>query len=392
MRVHFAFALSACVLAACHSSPVQEAQVAFDHGNVSRAQNILTDEVRKHPENKEARLLLARVRMRLLKPDDVTLVLAPLVGDAEYAPRIAKAYADEVAHASRPPWSQQLTRYAVEATRFDPTRKQQMCQALLAFTRRYDFDRARVAQVAASIDEPCKSAALRALRSWIENDNLSNFYQRKFEIEATAKTAVQIDPTAANDIAHALRDLAQRAAATDHNHALQLLDIAYRIDPAVHGELETAVLRSHLTDATISAARQLQLQYTGSEIEVTKRIMGMIGSVISQYAGEHNRAPLATNFDELESALKSYLRAPLPRVDGWGSAFEYISSRDSRSGRLISGGADRHIDDASRRLNGSANGVVVEYGADLIWEDGHFIQQPDEGVLHQYDASPVTQH
>lgn len=89
---------------------------------------------------------------------------------------------------------------------------------------------------------------------------------------------------------------------------------------------------------------------------------------VEAYAIAEDRYPPTMNLDLLSSTITpTYLRDMI-REDAWGGDYVYLS--DTKSYRIVSGGADGRVSADSQKLNATTG----DFGDDLIFENGEFIQ------------------
>ncbi|HYI11325.1 MAG TPA: DUF2059 domain-containing protein [Thermoanaerobaculia bacterium] len=108
--------------------------------------------------------------------------------------------------------------------------------------------------------------------------------------------------------------------------------------------------------------------------KVTVDDMRAIASVLDTFAIENNGYP-AGDFAGMKSLVTPEYSATLPEKDVWGQAFVYVT--DGTSYRLISGGADKQVDDESAKIGTSMErrqGATPE--ADIILQNGVLVQSP----------------
>jgi hypothetical protein len=98
------------------------------------------------------------------------------------------------------------------------------------------------------------------------------------------------------------------------------------------------------------------------------------------YATDVNHYPKASSMRELAPILSpTYIRT-MPEKDGWGNDYEYFVSSDLARYRFVSGGSDRSIEGGSRMIEPLPADIQMRVmdkaGADLIYQDGQFVQIP----------------
>ncbi|HEX9161919.1 MAG TPA: hypothetical protein VF980_09470 [Thermoanaerobaculia bacterium] len=375
--------LVVCV-AACQSR-LKEADALIRKGSLLEAEHVLAGELKSRPGDPDVRLMLGRVYLLEQRKDDAIALLGSMSSMRGLTPRVAREYRDAAIALSRrsdtPPT---VADYASTAARFDPTLAPSMCQMLLQQMRRTRIGWRQVAPAAAKIDQGCRAKTLRVMRSWIDEPiDIS-------ELQDLVLTAGQIDSEASLEFARAIRDRAKGFASTDRERARQLLDVAMRANAELGSELETVVLRSSINEpagvpVTHELGQDFLNRYSGKPLEVTKRLMSEIAEGLTAYLTRYNRYPQVRSMYELMQQLRGLNHTNVPMVDAWGTQFTYISSRQG-SGRLISGGADRHVEQDSLNFAVRPRGVVPEHGADIIWEDGRFVQEPAAQAIESFEG------
>ncbi len=105
--------------------------------------------------------------------------------------------------------------------------------------------------------------------------------------------------------------------------------------------------------------------------------MRSLATAVEARATDENSYP-NTGFEQLESLiLPTYIRT-VPKVDSWGTPYLYIS--DGEHYRFVSAGADRRFEWSSRHidLTITESKLTDSLDADIIFQDGTFIQSPQE--------------
>jgi hypothetical protein len=378
---------------ACRS-PLRKAEVLIEKGSLLDAERLLVSMHNDRPNDEDVSLLLGHVYLLEQRADVATAVLQPLANaSSKLAPRIAQDFETAATEAARIESISNFTHFAATAAQIDPTMHRDVCRILIGRLQPARSYWREVAITAAAVDHDCQKTTLQTIRSWIDNANAAEV--REQDLEAYALTAGQIDSDSLIDFAHAIRDLAQRTAASDRDKAARILDAACRADPDVKDELETVVLRSSIggeraeTKGANDETQMFVAQYSGDPLEATRRTVKQIGDAVFAYEYDHNRYPEAHNIEELKSLVWQYLRGESPSlVDAWGTRIAYVGSRGTA--RVISGGADRHIDAESYDLGKPLRGTADEYGADIVWQNGSIQQQPSNAAVHKYDGAPVS--
>lgn len=135
----------------------------------------------------------------------------------------------------------------------------------------------------------------------------------------------------------------------------------------------------------IIAEVQSQIQKEDEEREPWRRTMSdmrTLATAIEAFAVDEEALPQVTSLDELEALLAPTYVRTMPRTDVWGEPYSYVVSEDGMSYRIVSAGSDRVFDWDSRRFR-APNEVArknssMTLAADLIFENGEFIQWPRE--------------
>src|SRR5205085_915861 len=98
------------------------------------------------------------------------------------------------------------------------------------------------------------------------------------------------------------------------------------------------------------------------------------------YEIDEEHYPKASSIRELDGILApTYIRA-MPEKDSWGSEYRYVVSSDLKRYRFVSGGSDRDVDGSSLVIQplppDTPARIVDQSGADIIYQDGQFVQMP----------------
>jgi len=112
----------------------------------------------------------------------------------------------------------------------------------------------------------------------------------------------------------------------------------------------------------------------------TMRDLRIIATCLEARATDVNEYPTVLTVEELKPLLEPVYVRKLPLVDGWGTPYAYVS--DGRSYRVVSAGADRRFDSASRHLEDSEAPArpMDDLDADIIFQDGSFRQYPRKAM------------
>lgn len=88
-------------------------------------------------------------------------------------------------------------------------------------------------------------------------------------------------------------------------------------------------------------------------------------------------------FEELEALLAPTYILEMPKVDSWDTPFLYVS--DGMHYRFVSAGADRRFEWGARQLDPALAEPVFsdDLDADIIFQDGIFVQAPREAMEHR---------
>lgn len=100
------------------------------------------------------------------------------------------------------------------------------------------------------------------------------------------------------------------------------------------------------------------------------------------YATDENHYPKASSMKELAAIVSpTYIRT-VPEKDPWGGEYRYYVSSDLQHYRIVSGGNDHSIEGSSAVIESipakTATVLLDRDGADLIYQDGQFVQLPKD--------------
>ena len=141
-------------------------------------------------------------------------------------------------------------------------------------------------------------------------------------------------------------------------------------------EVITAMPSKHLFDtiAEVSAEMDKKNSEFRPDLAVMKDLR-IIATCLEARATDENEYPIVT-FDALPPLLEPVYVRKLPRVDPWGTPYEYVS--DGKSYRIVSAGADSRFESASRHLDPkeAEPRPMDNLDADIIFQDGNFRQFP----------------
>jgi hypothetical protein len=371
---------AAMLLAAACQRPLDNAEALINAGKLPEAERVLVKASSDHPRDVELRLALGRVYLLETRVTDADNVLLTIANDPKYRPRIASEYREAALRAASQRGAYyELSQVAPTAARLDPLLHDSICQLLIDH-----FDPALgldpVAKAAAGIDPACRKKTGAALIAMVKKTPAASADPATLE-----RICEAADEEASLDCARAMRDIAQKIGSSDRLRAARVLEGASHINKDVANDLTTAVLRSSIGDRAAASSE------VGAQLELTKRMVRELGSALNLYSSQHGGNPTnVKSIGQLAAMLAGYLSNEVPEQDAWGGEFEYVATAERA--RIISGGADKHIDPESRKIGGAKRGAIDEYGADIIWEDRGLIQEPLERALHKYDAAPATKH
>ena len=101
-----------------------------------------------------------------------------------------------------------------------------------------------------------------------------------------------------------------------------------------------------------------------------------IATAVESYIVDTDQYPNVA-FEELPQKLAPTYILSVPQTDIWGTPYFYIDN--GHSYRIVSAGADRRFEWTSRQLDGVVEPRPNrEPGADIIFQDGLFVQSPEE--------------
>jgi hypothetical protein len=105
--------------------------------------------------------------------------------------------------------------------------------------------------------------------------------------------------------------------------------------------------------------------------------MRAIATALEARATDTNDYPDAS-FEDLEGLISPTYIRNVPKVDGWGTPFVYVGN--AMHYRIISAGADRRTEWSSRQISesGVESRPTDDPDADIVFQDGSFIQYPAE--------------
>lgn len=107
-----------------------------------------------------------------------------------------------------------------------------------------------------------------------------------------------------------------------------------------------------------------------------------LATAVEAHATDTNEYP-AAGFEELEALLSPTYILEMPKVDAWGTPFLYVGNGEHY--RFVSAGADRRFGWNARQLDPAIAEPVFtdDPDADIIFQDGMFVQAPREAQEHR---------
>lgn len=158
-----------------------------------------------------------------------------------------------------------------------------------------------------------------------------------------------------------------------------------------HGQKLAAVLPRLGIGATADGMRTIReaaeaTQRTMEEEEAarhpwrrTMADMRALATAVEARATDENEYP-NVSFEDLEALIApTYIRV-VPKVDSWGTPFLYVGNGEHY--RFVSAGADRRFEWSARHLDLTITERKISdsLDADIIFQDGNFIQSPREAT------------
>jgi hypothetical protein len=130
-------------------------------------------------------------------------------------------------------------------------------------------------------------------------------------------------------------------------------------------------------DPEYEAALNAKPRDAGSK---TMAMIRAAASAFEAYQSDFKRLPPADNIAELSKLLSMYFPADKPfkalTLDAWGNPLRFLVDPNGTNYRIVSGGSDGRIDASSLVLRGRAAGETAVSGADIIFENGAWLQYP----------------
>jgi Bacterial type II secretion system protein G./Uncharacterized protein conserved in bacteria (DUF2059). len=137
----------------------------------------------------------------------------------------------------------------------------------------------------------------------------------------------------------------------------------------------------YLGELIRAALEEVEKEKTTAQPEMaTLRDLRTIATCLEARATDTNEYPTVLTVEELKPLLEPVYVRRLPLVDAWGTPYAYVS--DGRSYRVVSAGADRRFEPASRHLDPSEAPPrpMDDLDADIIFQDGNFQQFPRKAM------------
>jgi len=131
-----------------------------------------------------------------------------------------------------------------------------------------------------------------------------------------------------------------------------------------------------LTDAGNSADKELKREEAAKHPwRATMSDMRSLATAVEARATDVNGYP-NVSFEELEALIAPTYIKDVPKVDSWGTPFLYVG--DGKHYRFVSAGADKRFEWSARHLDLSITEPKLSESldADIIFQDGYFIQSP----------------
>jgi hypothetical protein len=118
----------------------------------------------------------------------------------------------------------------------------------------------------------------------------------------------------------------------------------------------------------MSAAQIAQLNeaIARSKMRRTLADVRTLATALEALATDTNKYPTVKTLDELAKLLSPVYVLHMPRLDAWGHEYLYLG--DPEHYRIVSGGPDGKITEASRQRS-----VKSGFGDDIVYEDGAFL-------------------
>jgi len=139
---------------------------------------------------------------------------------------------------------------------------------------------------------------------------------------------------------------------------------------------------SMIYEAGEAAEREIQKEDAAKHPwKKTMQDLRSLATAVESRATDENEYP-KVGFDLLEPLITPTYIRDMPKVDSWGTAFFYVS--DGQHYRFVSAGADRRFEWSSRHLDltNTEPKFADDADADIIFQDGNFLQSP-KAILRQ---------
>ena len=104
----------------------------------------------------------------------------------------------------------------------------------------------------------------------------------------------------------------------------------------------------------------------GSKMKRTLADIRTLANSIDALATDSNAYPAVKTLDRLEKLVSPVYLLHMPRLDAWGHEYLYLG--DAKGYRIVSGGPDGKITEASRKRSAKSG-----FGDDIVYEGGDFL-------------------
>ncbi len=138
-----------------------------------------------------------------------------------------------------------------------------------------------------------------------------------------------------------------------------------------------------MQEASEAAAEEMQKEEEQKKPWLrTMADMRSLATAVEARATDTEDYPKVMTLSDLERLISpTYIRT-VPRTDTWGTEYLYVS--DGTSYRFVSAGADKRFEWNARQLEAVTEPRAMEsIDADIIFQDGLFIQYPKDSDLQQ---------
>ncbi len=133
-----------------------------------------------------------------------------------------------------------------------------------------------------------------------------------------------------------------------------------------------------LTEAATETQQEIEKEETAKHPwKRTMADMRTLATAVEARATDTEDYP-KVDFEELETLIAPTYIRHVPKTDGWGTPFLFVS--DGTHYRFVSAGADKRFEWSARQLARTSPDPIASesFDADLIFQDGEFIQFPKE--------------